>query len=83
MRDHSAGQKGMPIPILRTRKLTTGGTLRNGSVFVLGKMEAKQQVEDRIPILGEIPVLKNLFRHERTDTLIEIIAMRVVVQDHE
>ena len=53
-------------PIFSVRKVTTGVTVWDGQTVVLGGLirEDVQDVEDRVPILGDIPILGRLFRTE-------------------
>ena len=51
-------------PIFSVRKVTTGVTVWDGQTVVLGGLirEDVQDVEDKVPILGDIPILGRLFR---------------------
>lgn len=51
-------------PIFATRKVTTNVTVFDGATVVLGGLvrEDVQTVEDRTPIIGDVPVLGRLFR---------------------
>jgi general secretion pathway protein D len=51
-------------PIFSTRKVTTSVSVFDGSTVVLGGLirEDIQKVEDKIPLLGDIPILGRLFR---------------------
>lgn len=51
-------------PIFSTRKVQTAVTIYDGNTVVLGGLmrEDVQKVEDKIPLLGDIPVLGRLFR---------------------
>ena len=53
-------------PIFSVRKVTTGVTVWDGQTVVLGGLirEDVQDVEDKVPILGDIPLLGRLFRSE-------------------
>jgi general secretion pathway protein D len=53
-------------PIFSVRKVTTGVTVWDGQTVVLGGLirEDVQDVEDKVPILGDIPILGRLFRSE-------------------
>ncbi len=53
-------------PIFSVRKVTTGVTVWDGQTVVLGGLirEDVQDVEDKVPILGDIPILGRLFRTE-------------------
>jgi general secretion pathway protein D len=51
-------------PIFSTRKVTTSVSVFDGSTVVLGGLmrEDVQKVEDKIPLLGDIPLIGRLFR---------------------
>ena len=51
-------------PIFSTRKVTTNVTVFDGATIVLGGLirEDVQKVEDKTPILGDIPLVGRLFR---------------------
>jgi len=51
-------------PIFATRKVTTNVTVFDGATVVLGGLvrEDVQSVEDKTPILGDVPVVGRLFR---------------------
>ena len=51
-------------PIFSSRKVTTSVSVWDGQTVVLGGLmrEDVQKVEDRIPILGDVPLVGRLFR---------------------
>ena len=51
-------------PIFSTRKITTSVSVYDGNTVVLGGLmrEDVQKVEDKVPILGDIPIIGRLFR---------------------
>jgi type II secretory pathway component GspD/PulD (secretin) len=52
------------LPVLRTRQAGTTVRLKDGETLMIGGL-SQQQVDDRrtkIPILGDIPLIGNLFR---------------------
>lgn len=55
---------GFIIPALRTRRAHTGIELRDGQSFALAGLldNAETQSLSKIPILGDIPILGNLFK---------------------
>jgi type IV pilus assembly protein PilQ len=60
------------VPVVDTRKVNTIALVRDGQAVVLGglrKKETSQQI-NKIPILGDIPVLGNLFKFEGEATAI-------------
>ncbi len=54
----------MEQPFFHTRHLQTNLLIYNGATVVMGGMitEVRQDVDDKIPILGDIPILGRLFR---------------------
>jgi len=55
---------GFVVPALRTRRAATEVELHGGETLVIGglKSAAERNVENKIPILGDIPLLGYLFR---------------------
>ena len=53
-------------PIFSTRKVTTSVTVWDGQTVVLGGLmrEDIQKVQDKVPLLGDIPLLGRLFRSD-------------------
>ncbi len=51
-------------PIFSTRKVTTSVTIFDGQTVVLGGLmrEDVQKIEDKVPLLGDIPFVGRLFR---------------------
>jgi general secretion pathway protein D len=51
-------------PIFSTRKVTTSVSVFDGQTVVLGGLirEDVQKVEDKVPLLGDIPLIGRLFR---------------------
>jgi len=51
-------------PIFSTRKVTTSVSVFDGSTVLLGGLirEDVQKVEDKVPLLGDVPILGRLFR---------------------
>ena len=58
------------IPPLNTRKASTLVTLNAGEYLAIGGLKWKQtnKLHNRIPILGDIPLLGALFQYQRTET---------------
>ena len=54
----------MEQPFFHTRKLTTNLLIYNGATVVMGGMitEVRNTVDDKIPLLGDIPLIGRLFR---------------------
>ena len=71
-------------PIFSTRKVTTSVTVFDGQTVVLGGLmrEDVQKVEDKIPGIGDLPVVGRLFRssseqHLKTNLII-FVTVRVI-----
>lgn len=56
----------MEQPFFHTRKLRTNLLIYNGATVVMGGMitEVRNTVDDKIPLLGDIPVMGRLFRSQ-------------------
>ncbi|MDR0727552.1 MAG: hypothetical protein LBF26_01495 [Puniceicoccales bacterium] len=55
---------GFYQPVFTTRRIRTELTIENGSTVVMGGLtrEEVKQVRDKVPLLGDIPLLGRLFR---------------------
>ncbi|MCD6362328.1 MAG: pilus assembly protein N-terminal domain-containing protein [Armatimonadetes bacterium] len=80
--DYSNGVNisGFIIPGLRTRRAQTQVTLADGSVLAIGGLIQNDQSKnvDKIPVLGDLPIIGQLFRHDsfrnnRTELLILVM----------
>lgn len=64
------------VPVVDTRKVDTTALVNDGETIVLGglrKKDTSKQV-NKIPLLGDIPVLGNLFKFEgETSTIAELV----------
>ena len=75
------------VPIVDTRKVDTIALVRDGQTVVLGGMRkrAVRKQTNKIPLLGDLPLLGGLFRFEGNDTaiteLIVFITPRIVAQE--
>ena len=72
------------VPIVNTRKVNTTALVRDGQAVVLGGLRKKDTTKrvNKVPILGDIPVLGYLFRFEGEATvnteLVVFITPRIV-----
>lgn len=77
-------QLNMEQPFFFTRSVSTSISIYNGATVVMGGMitESRTQVDDRIPILGDIPLIGRLFRsqYEQSDkrNLLIFVTARLV-----
>jgi type IV pilus assembly protein PilQ len=75
------------VPIVDTRKVNTIALVRDGQTVVLGGMRKKDTSKqiNKIPLLGDIPLLGALFRFEGEETtiteLIVFITPRIILQE--
>lgn len=75
---------GDGLPESRTTEVTSNVMIRDGSTIVVGGLieEQANQKQDRIPGLGALPVVGNLFKNKSNDTtrteLIVLITPRVI-----
>ncbi len=62
-------EPGVEEPVIETRRLGSTVTLADRETIAFGGLvsEAQQQVEDRVPFFGDLPLLGRLFR--RTETI--------------
>lgn len=60
----------VPLPRFRVRQLTSHSTIPNGHTLVLGGLPVRETVRhvDKVPVLGNVPLLGRLFRKEGTST---------------
>ncbi len=68
-------------PIFKSRNVTTSVIINDGDTIVLGGLitEETQKIKDKVPILGDVPILGRLFRSEgertsKTNLLIFVTA---------
>jgi general secretion pathway protein D len=56
----------VPLPRVRTRQVTTSCVVWDGQTVVLGGLisENIQKVKDKVPVLGDLPLLGRMFRSE-------------------
>ncbi len=59
-------QAAQPLPRLRVRQVTTSAIVWDGQTVVLGGLisENIKKTKDKVPVLGDIPLLGRLFRSE-------------------
>ncbi|MBL7131798.1 MAG: hypothetical protein ISS45_10455 [Candidatus Omnitrophica bacterium] len=62
------GAGGATIPVISTTKVKTETFIKTGHTLAIGGLikEEKTITEKKVPILGDIPFLKKLFRHKDT-----------------
>ena len=60
----------LPLPRFRVRQVTTSTIVWDGQTIVLGGLisENVQKIRDKVPVLGDIPLVGRLFRSEATAT---------------
>lgn len=58
-------------PTISTRRVQTYGRIRNNTPFIIGGLVSREmvQVQDKVPVLGDIPLLGWFFRSQRTDNV--------------
>lgn len=70
------GGLGEQVPETSTRKVTTYVRVRDGEPFVVGGLfkKSKSNIETRIPILSDIPLLGELFKQKtKTDSTNQVV----------
>lgn len=89
-----AGINGAPVfytvtndilqPIFRTNKVTTSVSVWDGNTIVLGGVayEKRQKIDDKVPILGDIPLVGRTFQskvgHIERKNVIFFVTVRVI-----
>jgi len=74
------------VPVVDTRKVNTIALVEDGQTVVLGGMRKKDvsKATNKIPLLGDLPVIGGLFRFKGDDTavteLIVFITPRIITQ---
>jgi general secretion pathway protein D len=60
----------LPLPHFRVRSVTTSAIVWDGQTVVLGGLIAEQvnKMKDKVPILGDLPLVGRLFRSESSQT---------------
>ena len=87
--DNSGNQVYSSYPIIKIREADTNVTINDGDTIVIGGLISSYTVdeEDKIPILGDIPILGYLFKEEYTKlektNLLIFITARIVKEDIE
>src|SRR5262249_41386709 len=75
---------GFSNPIFSTRNARTVVNIRDGATYVIGGLLSSTNIEDerKTPLLGDIPLVKYLFRSTRTQNqysqLIFFITPRII-----
>jgi type IV pilus assembly protein PilQ len=76
----SAGSTGEQMPQTSTRKVTTSVRVRNGEPFVVGGLFSENNTlsTTKIPVLGSIPLLGELFTYRNNSRRHTQVAIVVV-----
>ena len=74
------GGMGEQVPQTSTREVNSTVRIRNGEPFVVGGLfrDGQTHSENKIPILGDIPLLGELFRNRTTQKIHTEVAMIVI-----
>lgn len=67
--NQNLGGFGYVIPLISNRRVKTDVNLRDGETLLIGGLISKRTTETirKVPILGDIPLIQNLFRELRTE----------------
>ena len=78
--DMVTGSTGEQMPRTSTRSVTTNVRVRNGEPFVIGGLFRENKIRERIriPVLGQLPLLGELFtyrnnRQDKTEVVIVVV----------
>ncbi len=66
----STNTPAYPLPQFRLRQVTTSAAIEDGQTLVLGagSMDAVRKTKDKVPTLGDLPLLGRWFQSESTTT---------------
>ena len=69
-------------PVIDERRVTTTVQVRNNETLMIGGLlrDAHRRVENRVPLLGDIPILGNLFKS--VDDTIEKVELLIFITPH-
>jgi general secretion pathway protein D len=87
--DNSGNQVYSSYPIIKIREADTNVTINDGDTIVIGGLISSLTVdqENKIPLLGDIPILGYLFKEEHTvlkkTNLLIFITAKIVREDIE
>jgi len=75
---------GRKKPVFSERKVQANVTLRSGQTVILGgaTREDRQVIEDRVPVLGDVPLLGRLFSSRQTQVLRRSLVVLVTPRIH-
>jgi Flp pilus assembly secretin CpaC len=76
---------GVTLPTFNTREVSTSVTVRDGETIIIGGLIKTEQTdsENKAPLLGDVPVLGNLFRamnKEKSQTELLIVLTPKVIR---
>jgi len=78
----ATGQSDTEIPIVDTRKANTSLLLKDGQVVIFGGLRRQEKTKevDQIPILGDLPIIGELFKS--TNTIVKNSELIVFISPH-
>ena len=58
---------GTPLPVFSVRSVSTKVSIWDGQTLVMGgiTIETLKRTKDKVPVLGDIPLVGKMFRHEK------------------
>ncbi len=67
--EQNLGGTGFSVPLISNRNVKTTITVRDGQTLMIGGLISKRTTETlrKVPILGDIPLIQNLFRELRKE----------------
>lgn len=72
---------GHELPQFRVLTRSYSGLYPNGSYLCLGVKEDIQDIHDKVPLLGDVPLIGRLFSSSETRTTRRVIAVQVIVAE--
>ena len=78
----ATGRSDTEIPIVDTRKANTSLLLKDGQVVIFGGLRRQEKTKevDQIPILGDLPIIGELFKS--TNTIVKNSELIVFISPH-
>lgn len=67
--EQNLGGQGFVVPLISNRDVNTTITVKDGQSLVIGGLISKSTIKTmtKVPILGDLPLLKHLFRNSREE----------------
>ncbi len=77
----SENHPGLDEPVFRETSQTFSGKFPNGGYLFIGIREDKQDVEEKVPLLGDLPAIGELFTHRTQLVQRFLTAVQMIVSE--